>query len=415
MESKYFPITQGVACQSKWAWSTVFLTEGTTRSCHRASESPLTAENFHNFHNTETKLSDRQKMLNGVWPTGGCTYCSKNEEAGGFSDRMLHNKIPNLTPIELETDITATTVTPTILEVFFDNTCNLSCLYCIPELSSKIAEENRKFGAFNTSGVNLPILEQKHLQTLAPELWKWMDNNFQSLKRFHFLGGEPFLQKELDKLLNFIDTHPNSDCELNLVTNLMVSHDRLEKYIKTCKHLIDTQKIRRLDITASIDCWGHEQEYVRHGIDLVTWTENFVYLLNNQWITLNINQTITPLTIKTMPILLKLLSDWKKVRPIGHFFSVAEPGPSYLRPNIFGPGVFNNDFKQILSLMDNTNDQEQTAISYMTSIANDIEIKEKNSVELKKLLVFLNEKDRRRGTNWQKTFPWLEKHLNNVV
>ena len=63
---------------------------------------------------------------------------------------MLQNQMPNLSPVELDVDNKLIFVSPTIIEVFFDNTCNLSCLYCIPELSSKIADENKNFGEFKT-------------------------------------------------------------------------------------------------------------------------------------------------------------------------------------------------------------------------------------------------------------------------
>ena len=186
------------------------------------------------------------------------------------------------------------------------------------------------------------------------------------------------------------------------------------EYIEKFKELIKLKKIKKLEISASIDCWGLEQEYVRHGLKLDQWKENFLYLLNNRWIALNINQTISALTIKTMPDLLLQLVEWKKVRPIGHFFS-AVTSPSYMQANIFGANVFNDDFKTILSLMTGDRIQDNSAINYMSSIADEIELKQRNSKELKKLLVFLNEKDRRRNTNWRMTFPWLEEHLNNVV
>ena len=414
MKEKYFPIKHGVACQSKWAWSTLFLAEGITRSCHRASESNLTIENFSNFHNTFVKIQDRQKMLDGIWPDGGCNYCKKIEEASGFSDRLLHNKILNLVPPELELDNTATIVSPTILEVFFDNTCNLSCLYCDQYSSSKIADENKKFGSFNKSGVILPILETKHTKNLAPEFWKWMDANFHTLKRFHFLGGEPFLQKELEFLIDFIDSHPNPECELNFISNLSISKNRLENYIEKFKKIVKLKKIKKLSITASIDCWGVEQEFVRYGLMLDVWEENFKYLLEHRWITLNINQTISPLAIKTMPDLLLRLNEWKKKRPVGHYFS-AVSNISYMQPNIFGPDVFKEDFKTILSLMTGDREQDKSAISYMSGLAKEIETKERNIAELKKLRIFLDEKDRRHGTNWREVFPWLEKELRDVV
>jgi hypothetical protein len=141
-----------------------------------------------------------------------------------------------------------------------------------------------------------------------------------------------------------------------------------------------------------------------------TWFENFEYLLSNQWLTININQTISVLTIKTMPGLVEHLQQYRKQHAIGHFFSEVTPQPSYLMPNILGHDVFVEDFKKVLSHMPDDN-----AKKYMQSIADHINRSEKNLDEMKKLKIFLDEKDRRRGTNWQTTFPWLMKELDNVV
>ena len=50
-----------------------------------------------------------------------------------MSDRQYQLKAGHevdRTPEELLTDPTATEVVPTILEVYFNNTCNMACLYC---------------------------------------------------------------------------------------------------------------------------------------------------------------------------------------------------------------------------------------------------------------------------------------------
>lgn len=412
---RYFPIKSGIACQSKWAWSTLYLNRGTNHSCHRASTSQLTVDNFNNFHNTDVKVADRKLMLSGQWPTGGCEYCQKIEESGGFSDRMLHNTIPNLYPSELDADPSATTVSPTILEVFIDYTCNMSCLYCTPDVSSKIADEYNRFGAFDSGGVKLMPIVPTDRSELKDKFWDWMEHNFHTLRRFHFLGGEPFLQKEFDQLLEFIDTHPNPNCEVSFITNLMLPHQRFVSQISKIKQLVARRKLKRLDITASIDCWGEQQEYVRYGLKLEQWQQNFNHLLTEKWIKLQINQTISSLSIKTMPELLVRLAEWNRTRPVGHYFSVTEPGPSYLRPNIFGPGVFDKDFESIVSLMGNGTDQEKTAIKYMTGIANEIENSSFDQTEVKKLFVFLNENDRRKKTNWKTLFPWLVEFEQRVV
>lgn len=411
MVNNYFPISTKTACKLKWGWSTLYLNSGETASCHRASFSQLTPDNFDNFHNTENKLQARNLMLDGRWPTGGCEYCKGIETQGGYSDRMLHNSIPGLYP----NDLTLVKVTPSILEVYFNNTCNLSCLYCNPGLSSSIDQEFNKFGSFNKNGVELFPLAKKNIDELEPKFWQWMKNNFVNLERFHFLGGEPFYQKQLDTLINFIQNNPNPKCEFNIVTNLMISNDILVDKIDKFKQLVAKRKIKRVEITASIDCWGAEQEYVRYGLNLDTWQNNFEYLVKQKWIKLNINQTISALTIKTMPDLVTKLNNWRGIRTVGHYFSVTEPGPSYMRPNIFGPGVFDKDFEHVLNLMPNTTTDDQRAVQYMTSIANEIKSTLINHVEIGKLFTFLDEKDRRRNTNWRSVFPWLTEYEKYVV
>ena len=153
MEKKYFPINTATACQLKWAWSTLYLNTGTTASCHRTAFTVINEENFLDFHNTSLKLDDRNRMLQGQWPETSCKYCKDIEEENGISDRQRHLTIPNLVPPELEQDNTAIKISPTIVEVFFNNTCNLGCLYCNSGLSSSIETENKKFGDFKYNSV----------------------------------------------------------------------------------------------------------------------------------------------------------------------------------------------------------------------------------------------------------------------
>ena len=416
MSHKFFPIKTDTACQLKWNWSTLYLYKGRTASCHRTGDDQVSLDAFDTFHNTEKKQQERQLMLQGKWPVDSCGYCKDIEVDGGFSDRMLHLNVPDKSPPELETDPTAVVISPTILEIFFNNTCNLACLYCIPELSSQISQENRKHGTFTKNGVILDVEDaDPDYQQRLDKFWIWMRKNSHTLKRFNVLGGEPFYQREFDQCLDYFENTPHPDLELGIVTNLMIPPARLQKYIDRFKLLLSTRKLGRIDITASIDCTGPEQEYVRHGINVNTWIDNFESLLEHKWLTLNINQTICLLTIKTMPELLTKLSVWREKHKIGHYFSVASPGPSYLIPSILGSDVFLRDFELILDLMPETSEQDKIARQYMASIANTIARSTANKIELKKLETFLTEKDRRRGTNWRLIFPWLEKELEHVV
>ena len=400
-------------CKLKWAWSTLYLNSGVTRSCHRTAESVLSKDQFADFHNTPIKLQDRRDMLAGVWPEKNCGYCKDIEQAGGTSDRMRQASLPYRMPSELEQNPQAVAVSPTLVEVYFNNTCNLGCLYCGPKLSSFIAAENQRHGPFENSGILLTCPDF-HYRDLVPEFWKWFPDGFPKLARLNVLGGEPLLQRELDHLIGMIPKHPNPGCELNIVTNLMISTDRLQDYIMQFSRLVNDQCVRRIDITCSIDCWGAEQEYVRWGLDLRQWETNFKLLLSVPDFYLNINQTISPLTIKTMPELLSRLAEWRKAHQVGHWFSEVSPGPEYLKPYILGREVFDNDIKAILDLMPTDNDENRMAHSYMQGIFN--RMPQHSDPELvTQMFVYLNEKDRRRGTDWRVTFPWLQEFEHYVV
>lgn len=417
MADRYFPIHTETACQLKWNWSTIRLYNGITSSCHRASFSQLQPDNFDQFHNTPEVLSARQTMLEGNWPTGGCEYCQNIETAGGQSDRLHHLKIPNLVPAELTENPVALHVTPKIVEVYLDNVCNMACLYCWDGFSSKIQHENIKFGKFSKAGVEIQNQTDRHPQynLMLEKFWHWLEANYQQLGRLHILGGEPFYQSQFETCLTFLENHTNPDLEFNIVSNLKISESKLEQFVERMKLLVSQKKIKRFEITCSIDCFGPEQEYVRYGINLDQWRRNFEYLVAQPWITLNINQTLSGLTIKTVPELLRYINQIKQQREVGHYFSTPVLTYEFLHPSIFGAGFFDADFEEILAAMSTNTWQEQQALKYMQGIQLEVNTGQRDQTKIDQLAVFLTEIDRRRDLNWKQTFPWLEKEVHNVV
>lgn len=408
MAQRYFPIKTNTACQLKWTWSSLYLYEGTTNSCHRVAKTALTTDTFDTFHNTPKKLADRQIMLAGEWPAGGCEYCKKIEDAGGTSDRMVHLAIPDLTPPELEDNPIAVDVTPRIVEVYFDNTCNLSCVYCHDGFSSRIQQENTRHGRFEHDGLVIDNTHRRHsnFDQITQQFWSWLDANYATVRRFHLLGGEPFYQRQFDTCLDFLYNHTNKDLEFNIVSNLMVDPERLRAYIERIKSLVADRRIKRFEITASIDCWGDQQEYVRHGLDLQRWKQNFEYLVGERWITLNINQVVSVLTVPTMSDLVAYINTQRTNREIGHQLISANE-PTYMNPDILGPNFFETYFAQVLEVMPADTWQQQEARKYMQGVRQQIAAADVNPVEINKLRTYLDELDRRRNTSWRQTFPWL--------
>ena len=419
-DKKYFPIKTETACQNKWTWSTLWLTTGTTASCHRVNHLPLNLDEFDNFHNLPKKIKDRELMLEGKWPSGGCEYCSSIELAGGSSDRMYHLKIPNLTPPELDTNPTATHVTPRIVEVFINNLCNMSCVYCRPQNSSQIQAENNKFGEFNVKGVVLSNgtltdtmpMQQKYFEKFC----QWLEKNSSTLMQLQLLGGETFYQSELDVILDVLEKGKNPNLELTIVSNLMVKPARLRHYIERIKQMCIRGHIGRLALTASIDGWGPEAEYARYGLELETWEKNFAYVVSNKWIALHINQVMTVLTMKSIPQLLERLNYYRQQRPISQEITLVVTGTirPFLHPGIFGGNFWKEDFKRIFELMPTTTDVDRNSRIYMEGIQTLLMSQKADPEKIEQLYVFLNEMDRRRGTNWKSVYPYLDINSSNL-
>jgi len=417
-EDSFFPIKKDPACLLKWTWSTLWLTEGTTNSCHRCKRVPLDLDNFDNFHNVPHKIKEREIMLSGKWPTkenggsGHCEFCKKIEDTGGFSDRMQHLTIPNLSPKELETDLLATSVTPKILEVFMNDTCNLKCTYCNTSDSSQWKTEIRKFGLLKHSdgsavhGFNLKPKHTNSRQFFEKTL-EWIEKNGHELRRLHLLGGETFYQSELQEMLDTLKKVKNKHLELNIVSNLMVKENTFKNYIEQIRELIVNKNIGRFDLTASIDGWGPEAEYARSGLKCDYWEKLFSYAVNQKWMIINTNQTITALTVKSVPKLMEVVNRYKKINSkITTYFSMVTGRP-WMHPNAFGKKFWQEDLKNILNIMHVDNERDLIMKKYMEGSFNQIPI-DADRKQIETLKFYLDNLDKRRNTNWRRVYPYLD-------
>jgi hypothetical protein len=398
LPNRVFPIKTATACQLKWTWSTLYLATEKTASCHRTTHHDFDTDQF-DFHNTPRKLDDRKRMLAGTWPEHGCEYCRNIETAGGTSDRMTNLDFPGIhAPLELDLNPVATHVTPRMLEVYFDNTCNLKCLYCGPHFSSLWDAELIQAG--QPAFVKSPNLEQN-----KQRLFEWLKHNRQHLTVFNILGGEPLYQAELEQCLDLFDQYPAPELKLQIFTNLNAKLSHVQKIVQRVKQSIDRGNLREFEITASLDCWGAEQEYVRYPLKLSVWQQNFEYLLSQPWINLIINSTITPLTIKTLPVLMAKINQWSETRKVYHYQNSVN-GPSYLFIDMFGD-IFSQDFAAAVALAPAGTPEEIASKKYLEGIAAQSAALPPNIKEITNLFDFLNTIDQRRKTHWPTVFPWL--------
>jgi hypothetical protein len=426
MSKVVFPIKSDTACLLKWGWSSVYLQSGTSSSCHRTKKYAIDPDNFSQFHNLPAKVEARHKMLNGEWPGAGCEYCKNIETAGGVSDRIfqleqLEDK--NLIPPELLEDKESTSISPTILEVYFKNTCNMACVYCGPHFSSKWEDENRKYGnLYSPTNDKFSVTQPQanlHYKKMLTGLWDFLkqNDNARKIQRYHILGGEPFLLEELDQSIAFWARYGHPDLQISIVSNLNIPHERFKSYINKFELLAKKNKIWRLQLTASLDCRGPEQEYVRYGLDTNLWDENFEYVLNKPWICLSINSVISSLTIKSLPNLIEKINYWNSKQDavidewrsypndILHSFNTSGEVDD---PYIFSGDIFSSVFQEILDKMPTNTKSQQGQKQMMEGIANKSKKSSTDNFRIEELKKYLGMLDSRRGTNWKITFPWLE-------
>ena len=263
-----------------------------------------------------------------------------------------------------------------------------------------------------------------HYQIRSPDHGKylekmidWLDQHGKNLQRLSIQGGEPFLQKEFDSLMDWLETKRFPNLELSFNTNLNEKPGILDSYVERYKKMLSDQKLKRVDFNCSIDCWGPQQEFIRYGLDLSNWWRNFQFLLSNKWLHVHTGHTVTSLSIKYMPELLSNLNDLDRsgYRFYQTFGSVDGSTQAIYDPVFFGGDFFRDDLQSALNLITDPIGKKR-----FQGIATRILDNQPNLSGLTKLYITLDEIDRRRRTDWKSIFPeihqfFIKNGIPNVV
>lgn len=408
---KVFPIQNSSACVFKWGWNTFKVYNGVSSSCHRVESQRVTLDTFKDFHNTPAVLEDRRLMLEGQWPGRGCEYCKNIEAAGGISDRLYHNQIPGLTPGDFDGSVR---VSPSISEIYLNNVCDLACVYCPPVFSAKINNELIKFGPYPV-GFNAV---EKHPQSheLFDAYIDWLKENSHKLVRLSVLGGEPLLQKEFWKILELLKTVGHDDLEVAINTNLNCDQDTIERLVAVAKELTVNRNIKRLHVSASLDCWGPQAEFVRFGLDLENWQRNFEYLMNHRWIALSIHQVIMALTIKTANQLQDKIAEYKKTHPriLQEYHFVDSGFEKVYHPEMFGREFFREPLHKLLEEFPVATEWDKFSRQRLEGIVQLMDRAEVDRPRLAMLKQTLDQINLRRNVDWQPLWPELKQHFESL-
>ena len=266
-------------CLAKWQQVSLHLTTGMTNSCYHPPLHNIDPEaiktNPGALHNTEHKKAQRKIMLKNEKPTE-CSYCWNMEAHGELSDRHYRSGEPWAAE-HFDTIMNSTgneDVIPSYVEVNFSNVCNLKCSYCSPQFSSTWAEEILHQGAYPTtpphnhpdhfSGRRRPIpnrVENPYVEAF----WKWWPELYPSLKHFRMTGGEPLLDRNTYRVFEYVLALPKPDLHLDVTSNFSVEYDIFKKYANYVKDLTETNIEHFMQYVSLDTGWVEHAEYIRNG------------------------------------------------------------------------------------------------------------------------------------------------------
>jgi hypothetical protein len=225
-------------CLAKWFHVSLHLTNGRTHSCYHPPTHKIDINkislNPKALHNTDQKKEERKMMLKGE-PPKGCTYCWNIEDTtqNQHSDRHYRSGEHWASPYreytrQLNWDHD---FDPTYVEVNFNQACNFKCSYCSPHLSTEWQKEVEKFGPYPTSSPHNDILSLSKMELMprtepntqnpfVQAFWKWWPEMYENLHMFRMTGGEPLMDVNTFKVLNYVSENPKGDLEISITSNL---------------------------------------------------------------------------------------------------------------------------------------------------------------------------------------------------
>lgn len=216
------------------------------------------------------ELKDIRKALINDEPVLNCSQCYRDEQCGVNSHRTQSNDFyyraykddidRALSNVE---DDGTMLIDPFTLDIRAGNTCNLKCIMCRPNESSKWFNDATKILEVTTNDRvhrdwdNKVNINTKNFTWVErEEFWNDFKELVPTLKEIIFGGGEPFLSKSINNLIKYmVDTGHSTHIKIRFHTNGTSIPESFWE-------LVD--KFREIELLFSIDGYGDQNYYVRN-------------------------------------------------------------------------------------------------------------------------------------------------------
>jgi hypothetical protein len=263
--------------------------------------------------------------------------------------------------------------------------------------------------------------------------WQWWPELYTSLEHFRITGGEPLLNKNTFRVLDYIIENPNPKINISINTNLCPPPELLDRFLKQVKHIVDNRLVKTFTIYTSAEAHGAQAEYIRHGMNYQQWIANMTRVFAEiPDILMTIMSTYNALSV---PSYLRFLQDILLMKRLAY----RPDGHEHLALDI--PYLRNPRHQAMFILPKNFQDTIKTHVDFITenqtTDRNSAKTRGFNRHELEKMtrvyelfknyqsdagqqtdrqnfVKYVDEHDRRRDTNFIGTFPELAEFYNIV-
>lgn len=422
-------------CFAKWYHTTIYLQTGETHSCYHPPPHSIDineiAVNPSALHNTQHKKQERREMLEGK-QCSGCQYCWNIENMGDdyVSDRHIRSSsIFNDDRVkEIEQNKWDFDVNPEYIEISFGNECNFRCGYCHPKASSRYYNEIKQHGPYDMvqnhrNDIDWFKIYEEETNPYVAAWWKWWPEVSKTLNILRITGGEPTIQRSTYRLFQELEDNPKPNLEINVNSNLGGKEKQLEKFTNDVNSLLSGKKIKSFKLFTSVDTWNERAEYIRDGLDLDVFERNLDYFLTNTTAPVTFMITFNIFSVTTFHTLLKKILYWReKYNDVdsGRWQRIHFDTPYLKEPLQYDMNILPKDdylpyleshLEFIKENVDNSrkdkfNDLEyekfRRVVDYFKTTSYDQPKLDQGRRDFWK---FFKEQDRRRGVDFENTFP----------
>lgn len=239
-------------CSYPWAGAAI-RPDGTILPCCKFDHD----KEFGNITDQDPRDSEqwnllRDRMLGGEF-IKNCNACYRDEQSGIESLRQQSLKF-----YKPETNNKQVLKQ---LEVSFNNICNLACVMCSEEFSTRWQTEKIKHRGLTAQGVTAHGFD-------------YLSWDLTQLQQLKIIGGEPLMSQ--DKFINLLEKVDRSKLDVVIATNAtLIPNERLKQLLEECKHVSYKVSLDGVGLINDWIRWPSKFSEIEKNIDIIEdWWKN---------------------------------------------------------------------------------------------------------------------------------------------